>query len=429
MANRTKPLTAKALATQRALAALQNRCLTGRKWSVARQIEFICSATSVAQVHASLEPASPIAQLYFLCLHGRKKAKRQLAKTALRALAATRTEVLTCRPLLPAVAAICQHYAARRRELTAWQPQRRNAYRQLYDLVRYLFDAYGDVPGWVIEAWATGQLTQQVGMARLTVHLGSGQALRNFEELPVALTRRLEHEMRQAPYKYTFVQALRYAQLANVQALPLLEPVLKSRLGQELVPDDTFWLTVAAFFRDAPMADPWQFEPVCEWIEQRRTVGVDGEPPQPGFSLRGRQMASVLRQAANWHRRTHRARHYWGYDVALTSAWAGLPVTGFELAGAEGVRITQLLNYGQLLEEGTAQKHCVSSYVYSCLKGRCGIFSVRVRGARALTVEVQADRQIVQVRGRENRLATEREQDWLQQWATAAGLSFHPAAA
>ncbi|SET09782.1 PcfJ domain-containing protein [Hymenobacter actinosclerus] len=424
MANRTKHLTAKALATQQAVAALQNRCLVGRKWSVARQIEFICSCSSVAKVHTCLEPGSPVAQLYFLCLHGRNKAKRQVAKTALRDLAATRTEVLTCLPLLPAVAAICQHYAARRRELSAWKPQRRNAYRQLYDLVHYLFDEYGDVPGWVIEAWATGQLTQQVGMARLTVHLGSGQALRAFRGLPVALTRRLEHEMRQAPYEYTFVQALRYAQLANARALPLLDPVLKSRLGQELVPDDASWLTVAAFFRDAPMTDPWQFEPVCEWIEQCRTVGVDGELPQPGFSLKGRQMASVLRQATSWHQRTHRARTYWGCNLALSSAWVGLPITGFELGGAEGVRIRQLLNYAQLLEEGSAQKHCVSSYVYSCLKGRCGIFSLSVHGARTLTVEVLANRQIVQIRGRENRRATEREQDWLHQWATAAGLSF-----
>lgn len=260
-------------------------------------------------------------------------------------------------------------------------------------------------------------------MALLTVHVGSGKPLRSFPALPVPLSRRLEHEMRQAPYEYTLVPALRYAQLAASNALALLKPLLATPLGREITPQDGFWLQVVAFFRDAPMVDYWQLGPVCAWMEVVRTVGTNGKPPHPGFSLKGRSMQAVLAQAGQWHRRTHRAREYWGYTVALTSAWAGLPVANYALAEAGRVQITQLLSYAALLEEGSAQKHCVSSYVYACLQGRCGIFSLRVNGVRALTLEVRANRQLVQIRGRENRRATEQELYWLRQWAGAAGLS------
>lgn len=426
MSNRNKPLSAQALAAQRAVAVLTHR-FSGRKWPLARQVEYLLTCTSVAEVHAVLEPDSVPARLYAECLHGLSKTERNRPHAALHALVACRTDVLSRPELVPALAAICRLYHFRRRELTSWQPRRRNAYRQLCSLVRHLFDEFGDVPDWVIDGWATGRLTQQgVDLARLTVHLGSGQALRMFPGLPVPLTRRLEHALRQAPGEYTFVQALRFAQLTGLNALALLEPLLATRLGREIDQGDDFWLSVAAFFRDAPMADPRQFGPVCDWIHQRRTVGTDGEPPQPGFSLRGRRMEAVLAQSAAWHRRTHRARHYWGCALTPDTTWTGLPVAGFEAHGSVWVLITQLLSYGQLLEEGSAQKHCVSSYAYSCLRGRCGIFSLRLHGARALTVEVLPDRRIVQIRGRENRLAAGSERYWLTQWATAAGLTFNP---
>lgn len=423
MSNRNKPLSAEVQTTRRVAAVLANRP-GGHKWPLTRQIEFICTRASVAEVHACLEPDAVTALLYCHCLHGRSSAEQEQARCALRALVKCRTGILTRAELVPAVAALTRLYQHRRRALADWRPQRRNAFRQLYSLVRHLFDEFEDVPGWVVEAWATGQLTQHnVDMALLTVHVGSGKSLRSFPGLPVPLSRRLEHEMREAPYQYTLVPALRYAQLAASRALALLQPLLATPLGREISPQDAFWLSVVEFFRATPLVDYWQLGPVCEWLEVVRTVGTNGEPPHPGFSLKGRSMATVLAQAGQWHRRTHRARAYWGYNVALSSAWDGLPVTNYAPPEAGRVQITQLLSYAALVEEGSAQKHCVSSYVYSCLRGRCGIFSLRVNGARALTLEVRANRQLVQIRGRENRRPTEQELHWLRQWAGAAGLS------
>ncbi|WP_426491585.1 PcfJ domain-containing protein [Hymenobacter sp. 102] len=423
MANRNKPLSVEAQTARRAAAVLANRP-AGHKWSIARQIDFICTCRSVAEVHARLEPDTVAARLYGHCLHGRTAAEQAISREALRALAQSRTHILTRPELVPAVAAITRLYPRRCREVAAWHPHRRNAFRQLYSLVRHLFDVFYDVPGWVVEAWATGQLTQhEVDMAQLTVHLGSGQALRSFPNLPVPLSRRLEHEMRQAPYEYTLVQAVRYAQLAATDALHLLPPVLGTRLGREITPQDAAWLQVVAFFQSAPLPAGAQLGRVCEWIEAVRTVGINGQPPHPGFSLKGRRPAAVLAQAWQWYRRTQRAREYWGYNVGLATTWEGLPFAGYIAPGPHRVHIIQLLNYAALVEEGSLQKHCVSSYVYYCLRGHCGIFSLRINGVRALTMEVEPNRQIVQVRGRDNRSPTEPELHWLRCWMAEAGLS------
>lgn len=200
--------------------------------------------------------------------------------------------------------------------------------------------------------------------------------------------------------------------------------VLESRLGRAIEPDDDFWLGVLDFFQAAPMVDPWQFGLVCDWIAFRRHVGTPAEPAQPGFSLRGRHLAAVLAQTARWHQQLEQAQRHAGLlAVPLHTAWLGLPVPDFSSSDEAGrVRITQLCTFGQLLAEGRALHHCVASYVQSCQRGRCGIFSLTFDGARAITLEVNAQRVIVQARGRHNRPLAADERHWVGRWLDEAKL-------
>ena len=127
------------------------------------------------------------------------------------------------------------------------------------------------------------------------------------------------------------------------------------------------------------------------------------------------------RHTERWHRSLAReCRQSGGNTLTANTRWAALPVANF-LAGP--VRIEQLTTYGQLLDEGNAHHHCVATYLQSCRQGRCGIFSLTVDGARALTLEVRADRTIVQVRGKYNRWMTEQEHAWILQWLDQARLA------
>ncbi|WP_201980864.1 hypothetical protein [Hymenobacter rubidus] len=58
----------------------------------------------------------------------------------------------------------------------------------------------------------------------------------------------------------------------------------------------------------------------------------------------------------------------------------------------------------------------------ACLAGRCGIFSLTVDGTRGLTIEVNAHRTVVQVRGRYNRWMTPQEHAWIIQWLSQSRL-------
>jgi hypothetical protein len=420
MSNRNKPISACDAQTQAAVAVLSQH-VNWRKWPLLWQVEFLFTTEFRTDFYEELDPGSMLVQLYEHCVAGRSVTERVHSRIFLVALAAKRTALLERPDMASALGILCTHYRYRLRELADWTPHRKNVHFQLESLVRHLFDQYGDVPPWVIGAW-TSTRTASLGLnlAELTVHLGRGRSLRSFPGLPVPLTKRLEHEMRQAPAACTILEALRYAQLAGREALDWFGVVLDSRLGRNVVSaDEVFWLSVVDFFRAAPMVDPRQFGPVCDWIHQKRSIGIGTEPPQPGFSLKGRTMDSVLAQADTWQRQLRRDSKS---ALPFTTSWEGLPVADFVDPDDNRVRITQLVNFGQLVQEGRALRHCVASYVKSCRSGRCGIFALTVEGLPTLTLEVNLNRMVVQIRGLQNRRIADKERIWVNRWLREARL-------
>ncbi|MBD2770036.1 PcfJ domain-containing protein [Hymenobacter sp. BT664] len=373
-------------------------------------------------LYEQLGANSELAQLYAACVVGQPAEAHDNVRAVLLALASKSKSLLLRPELAQGVAAVVERYNRRVREITDWTPKSNNVFRQFKSLVRHLFDRYGNAPDWLIDSWTRSvRLEDGVDLADLTLHLGQGSSLRSFPNLPVPLTKRLEHGMREAPAGCTFREALRYAQLAARNALAWWGGVMESRLGREALVDDEFWLSVVDFFVATPMVDPWHFGPVCDWIYQKRSVGIEPEPAQPGFSLKGRSLPSVLAQTERWHQALARQRRQSG-DAPVSTAqtrWTGLPVANFR---AGSVSIEQLLTYEQLVEEGRALHHCVATYLYSCRQGRCGIFSLKVDGARALTMEVSAHRTVVQVRGKYNRRMTPIERGSINQWLGQARL-------
>ncbi|MGI4874433.1 MAG: PcfJ domain-containing protein [Janthinobacterium lividum] len=438
MANRNKPLSYQALTAERASAALV-RHPDWHKWAPARQIDYLFTVTP-EELRAVVQYDSALWQLHHHCVALRTVAERVRMRPFLLALASKRTELLHRPDMAPALGAIGANYRHWRRELAAWAPKTKNVHAQLESLIRHLFDQYGDVPAWVLGGWGTTPPPHHVDLTQLAIHLGSGQALRSFDKLPVPLTKRLEHEMRQAPAHCTFQEAYRHAQLAIRDALDWFGVVLESRLGRQLLgADDDFWLGVFDFFRATPMADSRQFGPVCDWIHQKRAVGFGPEPPQPGFSLKGRTLAGMLDQMTAWHHRLAQnrrdmpgrpagarapaARRYESHEVPLSTAWPGLAVPDFKSDVKGRARITQLTTYGQLVEEGRTHQHCVASYLDSCRRGRCGIFSLAMEGQSVITLEVTSEHQLVQARGRHNRPMTAGERHWVNRWLAEARLA------
>ncbi|RZK48728.1 MAG: hypothetical protein EOO59_16695, partial [Hymenobacter sp.] len=323
MANRNKVLPYRLRVAQEADAVLA-RHPGWEKWPLTRQLAHVFSASGAADIAARAEPHSVLAELHRQCVASRSANEQWRIQHFLNQLALRRTALFGRPELVAALAHIGLHFASRVRELAAWQPRSKNAFQQLASLLRHLFDRYGDVPAWVLHGWGRPPDPRNgLCLSKLAVHLGQGRPLRSFEGLPVALSRRQEHYLRQAPAGCSFHQAYRYAQLAERNAAQWLGVALDSRLGREPIsPDDTLWLDVLDRFRAEPAVDAWQFGPVCDWIHFRRRVGTATEPAQPGFTVRGRSLASLLAHTARWHQALGRERGNPHFLKMLEKSWA-----------------------------------------------------------------------------------------------------------
>ena len=144
--------------------------------------------------------------------------------------------------------------------------------------------------------------------------------------------------------------------------------------------------------------------------------------------MKGRTVASILRQVKEWHRELGRET-----NQPLIS-WRHAPFNAFRLVqGEEGLRnmrvwtITEILTSRALCLEGQAMRHCVATYKENCVRRLVSIWSMQVetqRGRqRALTIEVDIPkRTICQVRGKCNRLPSANERAIVERWAALEGL-------
>lgn len=154
------------------------------------------------------------------------------------------------------------------------------------------------------------------------------------------------------------------------------------------------------------------------------------------FRMKGRTAASVLKLSNEWHLLMQRAK------LGRHIQWEGLRLKDWEFeAKSEVWQVIQLRNNKDLMNEGRKQKHCVYSYVQRCINGHSFIFSMRAcrKSAsgydtegkpiwdrtfetRRVTIEVNAFRSLVQVRGPLNRAPIPEELDVLRRWTGETGL-------
>jgi hypothetical protein len=145
-----------------------------------------------------------------------------------------------------------------------------------------------------------------------------------------------------------------------------------------------------------------QIAPIIDYIEQQRFASQDvflatgvverHGPLHPGFTMRGRTPASLLRQMEAWHSALAKMEQ-------PKTAWPPSGIEDFEFAeGAERSgnlkvwTITELLSTKALIGEGRRMKHCVATYAQSCVRGVCSIWALELvtfaGRTKVLTLEV-----------------------------------------
>lgn len=355
----------------------------------------------------------------------------------LRALAGSRSSILDSKEGVRAVwrVACLVGVGDYVRAPEAWEPPRsKNAVKQWGLWMRHLLCRYPMAAvfdgGW----WSEDPRWKSV--CGWWLHVASGKNLRTAEGLPIELSKRMAHEVMQSPVEG--VRALRYGQfVAMGVTAALARAAAESGAGVWGAMADETWVGFGRFLAGNPLFPPAQVGPVVDFVQYsareaaRAEVRLDGVAGGDGgrqvFTFRGRTQRSLLRMLEDWHHRMYRVERY-----AHVGSWAASPIAVWERREGEGAntrlfRVEELLDSESLVDEGTAQRHCVGVYARSCAERRSAIFSMRVLSSkpmeRLLTLEVRLpEKELVQARGRCNRVATQVETRVLRAWAAAVGV-------
>ncbi|MGA9038964.1 MAG: PcfJ domain-containing protein [Terriglobales bacterium] len=338
---------------------------------------------------------------------------------------------------IDALASLAKHHDSWLRPVEQWKPRTHNSRRQFSSLANHLLAKY-PVPGFMDSAWFLGNTPEAQRQQEWFKQIGSGKSPRQLD-LPVTLTRRMVHHFLRGPADCTVEAALRWAQVLGLGgSARLAEAILGSRLATDFSHEE-FWTSVIRWLIAVPMLDTGQIGPIVDYIHHQKfepqqsagaAEGSGSGPPQPDFSIQGRTAASILRQIREWHEDLRKAPQ----KTQLTWHECG---TG-QLDWTEGSdasgdlrhwTIQEILTRTDLFNEGRTMRHCVASYEHSCVSGLSAIWSMGLernhgRRKRVLTVEVAIHRKAVcQVRGKANRLPTEKEMEILRRWAAREGLA------
>ncbi len=322
------------------------------------------------------------------------------------------------------------------RPLQTWRAKSHNRTRQFSELLRHLFVSY-NIPSFMDNVWLAENETHH----NWYIHIGAGQNIRTAPDIPVVLTKKMAHHFLNAPKKYNVDEAIRWGQVHALEGDRRLMDALRGTQLIEDYPHDDFWLSVIRFFIANPMLDVNHVHPIIDFIWNQkfqnqqvfvgRGVIEEMDPPQPNFTMKGRTPDTLLRQVNDWHQELGRETR--GGDLQ----WSRSDISEFyHREGSKEKRnlkywyIRELLSTKELVAEGRALKHCVSSYAKSCYAGNISIWTLESEEDengrnKNLTIEISRTANVIrQVRGKMNRLPTQKEKYLLELWAAKEKLKF-----
>jgi hypothetical protein len=313
------------------------------------------------------------------------------------------------------------------RPLSSWNPSGKSRRRRLDDVLGHLLTRY-PVPGYLsieLLALTEGSRVSDTAIAllrarlSLLVLLGCGGSMKKAQQqglVPASLTRRMLHEISVDRSARSLMGAIRSAQVRAFGGSTLLVRAIRETfLGQEAMPDEPRWASIIQWLCNQPGLEPRLVSPLLDYLRE--------EARQEGWSIKGRSLSVLLRGMQTWHQVLGGGIPVQNYVFSRS----GLEEASFQVLCDEEVQVwtvTEIYTAHELAREGRLMSHCVYVYGRRILEGKSAIWSVRCDQRRALTVEVNLSRsEMVQARGKANRMPTSHEQSVVQCWAALNGLT------
>ena len=236
------------------------------------------------------------------------------------------------------------------------------------------------------------------------------------------LTKRETHEFLKVPGCYNPSQAIVFAVAKCAGANDKNAHILaKSKISTADLKSEV-WLDLIRFF-SGENKTPKSIQEMNDLLDYFFFV------QQQGVEIRifgaGHSLESITRRMHLWHQELNRKKALSGYS------WCGAPINDFLYDDKEYQTkwsITQIVTGEELADEGSAMNHCVNSYLEDCLAGYTSIWSLKGmhEGAqepkRYLTIELNDNFDICQIRGYANRLPRQKELEIIKKWAAIDDL-------
>lgn len=317
------------------------------------------------------------------------------------------------------------------RPIKDWKPQGKSGHALFISLANHVFAKY-KTPQFLWNEFIMANLPYQDAV----IHIATGGSLYSLvkdKTFPVQLTRQMCHLFLQAPSTCTLPMAVRYAQVlgfggnkrlweAIAHAIPNIVP---ARYGYDANINEDLFATEIQWFCNQSMLDPNQVKPIHDYIAHCcRQAAAENKT----YSLKGRNADSIIRQMQDWHANLNKMKV--GRFNAFKPSGFEEGTYDFSREGTTEVwRVREILTAKELQEEGRRQSHCVFSYAHAIEKGRCSIWVLTQETFEnnwaECTIEIDnANRKLVQVRGRYNRPPTVKQNQVLTRWATEKGLRY-----
>lgn len=251
------------------------------------------------------------------------------------------------------------------RPIENWESDSSNPEDQLKSLISYCFALF-DTPKFLESAFFGSEKKHMLWY----VQLGKGKSVKGLANMPVQFTSKMAHEFRNAPSFLTVNEALRYAQAIGFGASTKVAKLIAlSRLSMIREDQEAFWASVIQFFSKEEDLNVGQLDSVVDYLTHKHRE-------DPSFSMKNRTYNTLLSQTEEWHRIIYLKEKEEVYD------WnpSGIkPLYVEEIIDNKKViyKTEELLNSGELFDEGNAMQHCVAEYDDDCVGGQCSIFSLR----------------------------------------------------
>lgn len=314
-------------------------------------------------------------------------------------------------------------------EITTWEWKSRNTYKQLKSLVEHLFCEY-EVPEFLFQSWT--DKTHNYKHVDWFLHIASGLSAKKLYQFPIKATNKMLHEFINTPFPgYSIDDAVRRAQVIGLGGDErLANAILMSRLRHNFQ-NNEFWTTVIHFFIGIPMLNIDEVGTIIDFINEKKFVAkhviVNGkrlyQPEMPNFTIKGRNIQTLIDDTHAWHRELRKHN-----KADMSAEWLGTGMEPFVLE--EGIKdkksfklyeVVEITSAKELHKEGSTMHHCVFSYLSSCIKGTCFIFSLRLFGASLVTIEVRENR-AVQIRGEYNKRPDQKALSIINAWANKENI-------